>query len=238
MKAIKLISILLLYKSCVIVPPVYSQQDYDGLYQSENGSKISINKGTFQLTKINGSNTIVKTSISDGTVNQVQNNILEFNSISRLNKYGNAELKLNIDEYKDYDSKELKIKLLNFDKIKYELLDVELNVIVTVGVSELGNYNLEELQKSDFSIKIDADFKINTFVYIELIMFSKCIVCAAPKTNALYEYEVFSEGNNVINLRLEKYSNLFNYLFLNNDYAILKNKKIMWDGLVYKKIQK
>lgn len=226
-----------IFNSCRINDSAFLPNNIDGKYKSKNGSQISIKGNKFGLSKISGWNTIIKTSVTDGTVKQINNSILEFNSHSQLNKYGNGELKLNIDEYSDASSKGLKIQLLDFDNIKYKLLDIEFKVRVTVGISELANYNLHDLKKNNFLIKIDKDIEINTFVYVELIMFSKCIPCASPKTNTLYEYELFSEGNNIINLKLEKDTNLFNYLFLKNDYAILNNKEILWDGLTYEKVK-
>jgi hypothetical protein len=237
MKILKLIILTFLIQGCSSASSIKLQQNLDGIYYSENGSKITIDKDKFELIKNTGWNTIIKTSVSDGTVKLIENNVLEFNSHSQLNKYGNGELKLNIDEYRDANSKGLKIQLLDFDNINYKILDIEFNARVTVGISELANYNLDDLKKNDFLIKIDKDIETNTFVYVELIMFSKCIPCASPKTNTLYEYEFFSEGSNIINLKLEKDTNLFNYLFLKKDYAILNNKEIFWDGLTYEKVK-
>lgn len=230
MKILRILVLLFLTTNC-------KPHEVIGRYESKTSGTIEIKEsGEYSLYRTYGNgHVIIPGGESKGEWIIKNNNLLVLNSNYHFNNYGEPIIKIDVEQNRIKEDK-ISIAFSNIQSYIEIQSRLELEIFLKLRVNEK-EINEFQITNNFKSLQIEETVNEYDSVNFDLIFKRKCSECSMPDINNFY-IGMFNSNlghNNFIITLPELTNSSFNYIYMRDEYMLLRKNEIHWNGEVYTK---
>jgi hypothetical protein len=220
----------------------YQNLSISGIYSNNLESYIELKENNeYSIYRFYGINKIGKSfsGISKGDYEYLGNDIIKLNSKRKTNSFGIDSLKLEVHEENNTKFKDhIVFDFSDIIESRSEIDLVDFNISIEVYVNDI---KIDKIKINRENKQVKIPYKYEDFSVISFSMsvsLEDCLSKGPYDVNCLFRNEYVSENfdMNYFSIKIPSLKiDDFYYLYLNDEYMVLKNDEIHWNGDVYVK---